>query len=35
LGSGRPWETRTPDTLIKSNVDILQDLGLLSKLESA
>jgi len=25
---GRPWETRTPDTLIKSHVDIFQDFGL-------
>jgi hypothetical protein len=32
---GEPWETRTPDTLIKSHADIFQDFGLFSKLESA
>ena len=33
--ASEPSETRTPDTLIKSHVDIFQDVGLFSKLESA
>jgi len=32
---GRPYRSRTCDTLIKSQVDIFTDFGLLSKLESA
>jgi len=31
----RPYRIRTCDTLIKSQVDIFQDFGLFSKLESA